>query len=126
MKPNLTAKQRRFAREFLIDLNGTQAAIRAGYSPRTAGEQAHRLLKNVQVKKAVEQARLAQEGRMERTADEVLKDIRDVAKEAREDGDRRTALRGYELEGKHLGLFEDRLKVSGGVEIKIVSEFGDA
>jgi hypothetical protein len=42
-------KQRRFVDEYLVDLNATQAAIRAGYSPRTAQEQSSRLLSNVMV-----------------------------------------------------------------------------
>lgn len=46
----LTAKQQRFADEYLIDLNATQAAIRAGYSPKTANEQGARLLANVSVR----------------------------------------------------------------------------
>ena len=45
----LTARQKRFADEFLLDLNGTQAAIRAGYSPKTADQQASRLLTNVKI-----------------------------------------------------------------------------
>lgn len=45
----LTDKQELFAREYLKDLNGTQAAIRAGYSEKTAQEQASRLLSNVMV-----------------------------------------------------------------------------
>lgn len=46
----ITPKQERFCNEYLIDLNGTQAAIRAGYSPKTANEQAVRLLAKVSVK----------------------------------------------------------------------------
>lgn len=49
----LTDKQELFAREYLKDLNGTQAAIRAGYSEKTANEQASRLLANVNVQKFV-------------------------------------------------------------------------
>ena len=45
----LTAKQKRFCDEFRIDLNATQAAIRSGYSPKTACEQASRLLANVKI-----------------------------------------------------------------------------
>lgn len=45
----LTAKQERFIQEYLIDLNATQAAIRAGYSAKTANEQGSRLLANVKV-----------------------------------------------------------------------------
>lgn len=46
----LTAKQQRFANEYLIDLNATQAAIRAGYSAATADQQGSRLLANVKVR----------------------------------------------------------------------------
>ena len=45
----MTDKQARFCEEYMIDLNATQAAIRAGYSPKTAQEQSARLLSNVMV-----------------------------------------------------------------------------
>ena len=45
----LTEKQKRFVEEYLIDLNATQAAIRAGYSAKTANEQGARLLVNVSI-----------------------------------------------------------------------------
>ena len=50
---NLTPKQQRFVDEYLIDLNATQAAIRAGYSPKTAQEQSSRLLSNVMVQPGI-------------------------------------------------------------------------
>ena len=50
-------KREAFIREYLIDENATQAAIRAGYSPRTAGQQGYRLLKDAQISTAIEQAR---------------------------------------------------------------------
>ncbi len=52
----LTPKQEMFAEEFLIDLNATQAAIRAGYSKRTARSQAQRLLTNVDIAMAIDAA----------------------------------------------------------------------
>jgi phage terminase small subunit len=57
----LTPKKERFVQEYLVDLNGTQAAIRTGYSKKTAQEQASRLLSNVMVSKAIAegQAKLA-------------------------------------------------------------------
>ncbi|ENH5964863.1 terminase small subunit [Escherichia coli] len=55
----LTDKQELFAREYLKDLNGTQAAIRAGYSEKTANEQASRLLANVNVQKFVAELKSA-------------------------------------------------------------------
>lgn len=69
----LTPKQEDFCREYMIDLNGTQAAIRAGYSKRTANEQAARLLANVSV---CTHLKMLMDARAERTqidADWVLK-----------------------------------------------------
>ncbi|TPM33725.1 terminase small subunit [Mesorhizobium sp. B2-2-2] len=59
--PELTAKQARFVAEYLIDLNATQAAIRAGYSAKTAEQQGHQLLKKTSVAAAIasRQAKLA-------------------------------------------------------------------
>ncbi len=48
----LTEKQKQFVREYLIDLNATQAAIRAGYSAKTADQQGSRMLANVKVQQA--------------------------------------------------------------------------
>lgn len=55
----MTPKQQRFVEEYLIDLNATQAAIRAGYSAKTASSQGERLLRNVEVQKAVVDAKAA-------------------------------------------------------------------
>jgi hypothetical protein len=52
----LTPKQARFVEEYLVDLNAKQAAIRAGYSPKTAEVQGCRLLRNVQVAAAIQRA----------------------------------------------------------------------
>lgn len=68
-----TPKQQRFIEEYLVDLNATQAAIRAGYSAKTAAEQASRLLTNVKVAAAVAEARAALTARTEITQDTVLK-----------------------------------------------------
>ncbi len=61
---SLTPKQARFVEEYLIDLNATAAAKRAGYSERTAYAQGQRLLKHVEIAAAVQKA---QEARSERT-----------------------------------------------------------
>lgn len=50
---DLTDKQIRFCEEYLVDMNGTQAAIRAGYSEKTANEQASRLLANVNIQEKI-------------------------------------------------------------------------
>ena len=49
----MTDKQKRFVEEYLIDLNATQAAIRAGYSPNRASEQAHQLIQKTTVQKVL-------------------------------------------------------------------------
>lgn len=56
---NLPPKQQRFVEEYLIDLNATQAAIRAGYSARTAEQQGPRLLGNIRVAEALREAQAA-------------------------------------------------------------------
>lgn len=52
---NLTPKQLRFCIEYLKDFNGTQAAIRSGYSKKTANEQASRLLANVNIQNQIKE-----------------------------------------------------------------------
>ena len=70
----LTHQQQRFVDEYMVDLNATQAAIRAGYSAKTAAEQACRLLINVKVAAAIEAERIAQQERTQITADKVLRE----------------------------------------------------
>lgn len=71
----LTPKQQRFAEEYLVDLNATQAAIRAGYSEKTAEVQGCRLLRNAQIAKFVQEARNKQSKRLEITADKVIQEL---------------------------------------------------
>ena len=68
----LSDKQRQFVDEYLIDLNATQAAIRAGYSEKTAYSQGQRLLKNVEVQQAIQNVMTERAKRTEITADRVL------------------------------------------------------
>jgi phage terminase small subunit len=68
----LTDKQKRFVEEYLVDLNATQAAIRAGYSEQTAHVQGPRLLENVRVQEAIAAAQEARSARVEITQDMVL------------------------------------------------------
>jgi phage terminase small subunit len=75
----LTPRQERFVDEYLIDLNATQAAIRAGYSAKTAEAQASRLLRNVKVAEAVQRAKGALAERVQIKAANVLQLIWDTA-----------------------------------------------
>lgn len=74
-RETLTPKQQRFVEEYLIDLNGTQAAVRAGYSEKTAEPQASRLLSNVKVAAAVARAQEMQSRRTQVTADKVIAEL---------------------------------------------------
>lgn len=75
----LTPKQQRFVSEYLRDLNATQAAIRAGYSAKTAGAQGSRLLTNVEIAAAVESGRAKQLERADLSAARVLEELRRLA-----------------------------------------------
>lgn len=74
----LTPKQRRFVDEYLVDLNATQAAIRAGYSKRTAASQGERLLRNVEVARALQGAQAARNQRAQIDADYVLQRLVEI------------------------------------------------
>lgn len=117
-----------FVREYLIDLNGKQAAIRAGYSAATAEQQASRLLRSVKVKAMVDEAMAERAARTEITADWVLGNLKSIAERCMQqeavrgpDGepsgefkfDASGANRALELIGKHLGMFTDRVEHSG-------------
>lgn len=66
---NLTERQKRFGDEYFIDLNLTQAAIRAGYSEKTAYSAGQRLLKNVEVQKYIQERLKSRQERTEITQD---------------------------------------------------------
>lgn len=154
-----SAKAAKFVTEYLVDLNATQAAIRAGYAKDSAGVAGSRLLKSAKVKAAVDAAISERAKRTEITADRVLQELwriatSDIAKafdgsgnllpvhqmapEARAalagveteelldgQGEERKAVgqsrkvkhwdkvKALELVGKHLGMWKDKVEVSG-------------
>lgn len=71
----VSAKQAKFVLEFMVDLNGKQAAIRAGYSEKTAESQASRLLSNVKVSAAIAKARAVLSERCGITLDAVVRQL---------------------------------------------------
>lgn len=75
----LTAKQQRFCDEYLIDLNATQAAIRAGYSPRTAEQAASRLLTIVKVSDEIAREMAERSKRTGINQDRVVKELAKLA-----------------------------------------------
>ncbi len=123
----LTPRQANFCREYVVDFNATQAAIRAGYSILAAKEVGYRLLTNAHVATEVENLQDGVTKRAELTADKVLADIAMVkAKALRpETYDAAIVLRASELEAKYLGILTDKVEHSGTVvtESKFWIEF---
>jgi phage terminase small subunit len=104
----LTPKQDRFVAEYLIDLNATQAAIRAGYSERTARDIGCENLAKPNIAAAIAEGIAKRADKLGLTAEKVLQDIEETRKAASQDGQYASALRASELQGKHLGMFIDR------------------
>ncbi len=141
---SLTPKQARFVEEYLIDLNATAAAKRAGYSERTAYAQGQRLLKHVEIAAAIQKA---QEARSERTridqdwVIERLVGVYEASMEARPVCDKNGEEKGFsfnptaanralELIGKHKGMFIDRKliglkRIEDMTEDELVALLGD-
>lgn len=105
----LTPKQAAFVREYLVDLNATQAAVRAGYSKKTAEVQGCRLLRNAQVARAVEKQSSKAASKAEITIDWVLSGIREIGDKKRVEN--ATRLKAFELGGKYLKLFTEKHQV---------------
>jgi len=102
----LTAKQSRFIDEYLIDLNGAQAAIRAGYSPKCAKEQASRLLTYAHVQAEIEERNRDIEIRLKISRENVLEGFQE-AYEIAKDNNNPGAMTGACRElGKMCGYYE--------------------
>lgn len=120
----LNARQQRFVQEYLIDPNATQAAVKAGYSPKTAAVQAHDLLRkpNVMAELNAMQAEVA--GKLNLTIEAVLAGVMGTTLEAREAQEFAACLKGYELLGKHLKMWTDKQELTGdgGGPIRVISD----
>ena len=79
MARKLTDKQKKFVEEYLIDLNATQSAIRAGYSPKTANEQGARLLANVSIQEAISKAMAERSRRTGINQDRIVQELARIA-----------------------------------------------
>ena len=118
----LSAKRQRFVDEYLIDLNGTQAAIRAGYSPKTARQQADQLLSKLDVKEAVEAGIKARAAQSQVTQEYVVKKLHRLAELSSDPStdkyNPQAANKSLELLGKHLGMFSDKVEaqIDGRIE----------
>lgn len=110
----LTPKQQRFVDEYLIDLNATQAAIRAGYSAKTAEQQGPRLLGYAGVSAAIAAAQEARKARTEITQDYVIQGLKSEAEFTGEGSSHSARVQALTQLGRHLGMFKDKVEHSGG------------
>ena len=110
---NLTPKQQRFVDEYLIDLNATQAAIRAGYSPKTAEQQGFQLLKKTSVSEAINEAQQERQKRTLVTQDDVIRGLLTEAEWQGEGSSHSARVSAWAHLGKHLGMFKDKVEHSG-------------
>lgn len=133
----LNDKQLRFIEEYLVDCNCTQAAIRAGYSEKTAKQIGSRLLTKVDISARIEARRKELTEKTQLTQEWVLKKLEECVKKSMQEEeiqkwdyeakqmsgtgeyiyDSKGATKALELIGKHLGMFKDKLELSGEVVI---------
>lgn len=140
---NMTAKQQRFCDEYLIDLDGTKAAIRAGYSPRTASAIASENLRKPKLQQYIAGRMAEKEKKLIADQDEVLRyltavlrgeseseivvvvssgDFMTEAKRVKKAPDEKERLKAAELLGKRYGLYTDKMDVTGAVPVVITGE----
>lgn len=106
-----TQKQKLFVKEYLVDLNASQASLRAGYQTNNPDEMGATLMRTPKVAALIQEEMAKRERKTEITAENVLTTIQRITLAAEADGDRSNALKGCELLGKHLKLFADRPEV---------------
>lgn len=118
--PELTAKQKMFCKEYLVDLNATQACIRAGYSKKTANRIASENLSKPVIHNEIQRLKAIREKKVGLTAEKVLKDIERVREKAEGSEQFGVSLKASELQGKHLAMFTEKHQVDGEVKMPVV------
>ncbi len=112
-KSNLSDKQKMFCKEYIIDLNATQACIRAGYSEKTARQIGSENLSKLNIQDEIAKLIKDREERMQLTADKVLEDIERVRGLAEGSEQYSISLKASELQGKHLAMFTEKQQIDG-------------
>lgn len=142
MAEKLTARQQRFCDEYLIDLNATQAAIRAGYSEKYAHTNAAKLLQITTIKDFIESRMSEKTDALIADQDEVLEYLTAVMrgqstasvlartasgaeKVLEKPPDEKERLRAAELLGKRYGLYTERVDALVDTDINITVDYGD-
>lgn len=109
----MNKKQRAFTVEYVKDHNATQAAIRAGYSAKSAYSQAHDLLRKPEIMEAIEALENAAAARAGITVDAIVERLNNIASNPGEKASDR--IRADELLGKYLGMFTEKVQMSGSL-----------
>lgn len=123
-KPGLTPKQQRFVSEYLIDLNATQAAIRAGYSVKTAQEQSSRLLSKAIIADAVADGARNHVARADVTAQDVLTGLHREALREGDGASHGARVQAWGLLGKYHKLFVDRIEADISADVTVTDARG--
>lgn len=121
----LTPKQERFCREYVVDLNGTQAAIRAGYSAKTANEQSSQLLAKLHIQSFISGLAKEQNDALELKAEDTLREIAKLAYADPGDFDpmrmaSRDKLKALEMLAKHQGLFQQDNGGATAINVNVI------
>ncbi len=117
----MTEKQNRFIDEFMLDLNATQAAIRAGYSPKSARFQASKMLLNVDIADTLSNRQGERAKRAKVDADWVLVALKSNHEGAQAKGEYGHSNKALELLGKHIGFFDKYANQDSSVNISITT-----
>ena len=113
----LNARKKAFAVEYVKEHSATRAAIKAGYSEKTAYSMAGRLLKNVGVQELIKELQGAAEARAGITVDKIVDRLNKIASNPHERASDR--IKADELLGKYLGMFTEKINVEGNVSTSI-------
>ena len=119
-EPKLTAKMEAFCREYMVDLNAKQAAIRAGYSEATSGEMGYENLNKPQIQVRLAQLMAERNERNRIDADYVLKRARMMHESCWSNDDAKNAIAALKLVGDHVGVqaFKQQTEISGGITVE--------